>query len=661
MLHNSFIKYCIVALIVMMAVGTQAKKKEKVKVEPSYAWTMSDPLGLQYPAGIDTLYENYHDNAIPSFRSKAFATTGNYGNAGQDQIFFDRKPTSAFFHADALDTWLPSVENHRFYNSRIPMTLLSHTTGGDKYSTQDRTTMEFSGNVNKRLAAGASLDYIYSKGSYENQAQKNFMWKGFASYLGDRYELQAVAINFDHTNKENGGIVDDRYITDPAEVQGGETSVNPKDILTRLTAAQSGLTGHQLVMNHRYKVGYYKYQRDSVADTIIGKTYIPVTSFIWNFDYKINSHKFINESGTQGKDFFPNTYLNAAGTNEFNRYWHLRNTLGISLLEGFNKYAKFGFAVYAQHEIRRYTQVVDSISGLATLPEGLDALPCDVPHRTTENLMYVGGQLTKQHGSILTYDAMAKFGVLGDVAGDVEASGDVKTRLHLFGDTVTIRGYGYFKNTEAPYLMKHFISNHYAWSNDFSKETRFRVGGELNIPFSGTNVNVGYETLKNYLYFGENGTPAQCSSPIHVLSATLKQHLRFGILTWDNELTYQTSSNEQVLPLPKFAIYSNLFIKFTVAKVLKVQLGADGNYYTSYYAPAYNPALMNFHNQSEVKCGNFAFVNVYANFRMKQARFYVSYTHANKGLFGGDNYFSTPHYPLNPARFQFGVSVNFVN
>ena len=58
MLHNSFIKYCIVALIVMMAFGTQAKKKEKVKVDPSYAWTMSDPLGLQYPAGIDTLYES---------------------------------------------------------------------------------------------------------------------------------------------------------------------------------------------------------------------------------------------------------------------------------------------------------------------------------------------------------------------------------------------------------------------------------------------------------------------------------------------------------------------------------------------------------------------------------------------------------------------------
>ncbi len=660
MQHYSFIKYFAVTVVAVMTINVAAKKKE-VKVEPSYAWTMSDPLGLRYPAGIDTLFENYHDSAIPSFRSKAYATTGNYGSEGQEQIFFDRKPISPFFHADALSAWLPSLDNHRFYNSRIPMTLLSHTTGGDKYSNQDRTTMEFSGNVSKRLAAGAALDYIYSKGSYENQAQKNFKWKGFVSYLGDRYELQAVMMNFSHTNKENGGITDDRYITNPAEVQGGDSKVAPKDIPTRLTAAQSGLDGHQLVMNHRYKVGYYKYQRDSVADTIVGRTYIPVTSFIWNLDYKINTHKFLNESGTQDKDFFPNVYLGTGKTDEFNRYWHLRNTLGVSLLEGFNKYAKFGFAVYAQHEIRRYTQVADTISGTGTLPEGVDQLPCVIDHRTTQNLMYVGGQLTKQHGSILTYDASAKFGVLGDVAGDVEASGDVSTRLRLFGDTVTIRGYGYFKNLEAPFLMKRFVSNHYAWSNEWKKEKRFRAGGELNVPFTGTNVNVGYETLKNFLYFGENGTPEQCGSPIHVLSATLKQHLRVGILTWDNELTYQTSSNDEVLPLPKFSIYSNIFIKFAVAKVLKVQLGADANYYTSYYAPAYNPALMNFHNQREVKCGNFAFVNVYANFHMKQARFYVSYTHANKGLFGGDNYFATPHYPLNPARFQIGVSVNFVN
>ena len=70
---------------------------------------------------------------------------------------------------------------------------------------------------------------------------------------------------------------------------------------------------------------------------------------------------------------------------------------------------------------------------------------------------------------------------------------------------------------------------------------------------------------------------------------------------------------------------------------------------------------MTFHNQNEVKCGNFAFMNAYANFRMKQARFFVMYSHVNKGIFGGNNYFNTPHYPLNPGRFQLGVIVDFIN
>jgi hypothetical protein len=35
-------------------------------------------------------------------------------------------------------------------------------------------------------------------------------------------------------------------------------------------------------------------------------------------------------------------------------------------------------------------------------------------------------------------------------------------------------------------------------------------------------------------------------------------------------LTYQNSSNKDVLPLPDFNIFTNLFLKFKVAKVLLV-------------------------------------------------------------------------------------------
>lgn len=639
---------------------SKTAKPKKQRVEPSFAWSVSEPLGLHYQSTIDTIHLDYHRTMVPSMVSDAWLTTGNYGAPGQDQIFFDRPVTGEFFFEDAIGAWLHDTGTMRYYNTRIPMTLLSHSTGGDKYSNLDRTRLEFSGNVNRKTQVGGGLDYIYSKGSYDVQADKDFTWRLFGSHMGDRYELQTFFNHYNYTTKESGGITDDRYITDPAEVQGGETRVDNKSIPSHLNSAHSHLEGSQLYLNQRYKVGFYRYRRDSVTDTVIDRTYVPVTSFIWTLDFKHSQHQFINSSTSEDRSFFDHTYLSPDGTNETTKFWRLRNTVGVSMLEGFNKWAKFGFAVYGTYEVRRYTQAADSLTGTEQ-DDGLDSLPVNIVHAKTQNLLWVGGQLTKQQGSLLRYNATAQFGVLGDAAGEVDIAGDVTTRFRLLGDTVSIKGYGYFKNLSVPYLLQHFISNHYAWDNSFAKTKRVRVGGELNIPHTWTNVNVGYETLTDYIYWDADGLPAQHSGAIHVLSARWHQGLHFKAFNWENSVTLQTSSNETVLPLPKLAIYSNLYATFVIARVLHVQLGVDGNFYTKYYAPSYNPATMTFHSQQEIKCGGFPLLNLYANFKMKQARFFVAWTHFNQKIHSGDAYFATPHYPLNPARLQVGVSVNFVN
>jgi hypothetical protein len=665
-------KKILVILLLMLMVTTAAvaqglsqerakpTKAKKQRVEPSFAWSVSEPLGLHYPSTIDTIHLDYHRTMVPSMVSDAWATTGNYGAPGQDQIFFNRPLTGEFFFEDAIGAWMHNTSTMRYYNTRIPMTLLSHSTGGDKQSNLDRTQFEFSGNVDRKTQAGGAFDYIYSKGSYDVQADKDFTWRLFGSHMGDRYEMQAFFNHYNYTTKESGGISDDRYITDPAEVQGGVTRVDNKSIPTLLSNAHSHLEGSQLYLNQRYKVGFYRYRRDSVTDTIIDRTYVPVTSFIWTLDFKHAKHQFLNSDGYEDSTFFDHTYLHLGGTDESTRYWRLRNTVGLSILEGFNKYAKFGFAVYGTHEVRRYTQAIDTVTG-TTLPSGLEALPVSVPHSKTQNLLWLGGQLTKQQGSLLRYNATAQFGVLGDAAGEIDITGDVTTRFKMLGDSVSITGYGYFKNLSVPYLLQNYISNHYAWHNSFSKTKRVRIGGELDIPFTWTNANVGYETLNDYIYWNQDGLPAQHTGAIHVLSARIRQGLHFKAFNWENSLTLQTSSNEQVLPLPKFAIYSNLYASFTIARVLHVQLGVDGNYYTKYYAPAYDPATMTFHSQHAQECGNFAIMNLYGNFKMKQARFFIAWTHFNQKITSGSAYFATPHYPLNPARLQIGVSVNFVN
>ncbi len=325
----------------------------------------------------------------------------------------------------------------------------------------------------------------------------------------------------------------------------------------------------------------------------------------------------------------------------------MRNTVGVSLLEGFNKYAKAGLGAFLTHELRTYHQTDDTlaISG-PDRPEGLTPYPFEsrLKGKETQNLLYVGAQLVKQQGHLLNYEATASLGLIGPVAGEIKADGNVSTRIKLLGDTVTVKGYGHFSNTTAPYLMNNYISNHFAWMNDFGKTRRLRFGGILNLPHTGTHVDVGVENVQNHIYFGPDMLPVQNGGSVQVFSVQL-----------------QKSSDDAVIPLPQFAVYSNLFLNFKVAKVLEVQMGVDMDYYTKYYAPGYQPATMAFYNQREIKCGNYPFMNAYANFKLSRARFFVLYSHLNQGLFGNDDYFSLPHYPLNPRRFQMGVIVDFMN
>ena len=99
----------------------------------------------------------------------------------------------------------------------------------------------------------------------------------------------------------------------------------------------------------------------------------------------------------------------------------------------------------------------------------------------------------------------------------------------MLGDTVSIRAYGWFKNSATTYLLQKYISNHFIWNNSFGKTRSFRVGGELVIPWTKTKLRAGVENLQNYVYFDESSKPAQYGGNVQVFSATLDQKLRFGI------------------------------------------------------------------------------------------------------------------------------------
>ena len=147
-----------------------------------------------------------------------------------------------------------------------------------------------------------------------------------------------------------------------------------------------------------------------------------------------------------------------------------------------------------------------------------------------------------------------------------------------------------------------------------------------------------------------------------MIAAALKQDFKLGILHWDNEATVQYSSNQEVLPLPLVNLYSNLYLQFTYAKVLRIQMGGDVRWFSRYYAPDYAPALEQYFVQEgdhRVELGGYPFINAYINFHLKQVRFYVMYHHVTQNTLKQTNSFLVPHYPINPRLFKLGFSWNF--
>ena len=190
------------------------------------------------------------------------------------------------------------------------------------------------------------------------------------------------------------------------------------------------------------------------------------------------------------------------------------------------------------------------------------------------------------------------------------------------------------------------------------------------------------ETIQNYTYFQESITltdassdddastgrlfsvsPAQSNKNVRLLAATLSQDFHWGIFHWENELTYQATSNSDVAPVPTFTGYTNVYLLFRIAKVLRTELGADVRYFTSYYAPAYSPIIGQYCVQDpaqRVKTGNYPIINVYANLHLKHCRLYAMASHVNYSS-GSGRPFLTPHYPINRLVFRLGLSWNFFN
>ncbi len=688
--------------------STKHQKRKKIPIG-MFQWVLEPRLGTVVEAeNNDTAVHNFQNFNNTDGYSGEYSFLGNTGTPRYNRIYMNRIDDSdEFLFLRPLSYFRGGLGEFRFTNTLSPFTNLAYHSVGSKVNGEDRVRAYFATNINKEAGLGFKIDYMYGRGYFVNSACSSFGTTFYGYYRGERYNIHAYA-NVNHLKMfENGGIEDDKYIREPEKI---EQNFSTTEIPVMLNDTWNRNHERNFYLTHKYNFGFYreievpdslkplvpsaselladlpdsiqqalrtdtlarKRMVDSLvtkwqAEQIIPKEFIPVSSIIHTFDMRDLTHTYIANSSSE-KYYTNNYYGELDKVYDMTGAMSIRNTFGLALREGFNKWAAMGITLFATHKIRTYKLLKENEYGIEM-------------QRYNENDLSIGGELARTQGKLLHFNVNSEFFLTGQKVGDLTVNGCTNWEFRLGKkDSLLLDVKAMIKNEKPDFFFRHYHSQHAWWDNDdLARQLRMRFEGILRLKNFGTRLKFGFENITNYTYFGMQNTVLDGNKPIlptnlshavsvnqydgsiQVIGGSIAQEMKYGILHWDNEIAFQKSSNDDVLPLPAVNIYSNLYLLFRIAKLLRIQVGADMRYFTKYYGLDYSPSIQQFAvqdaNLERQKMGGQPIVNVYLNSHLKHFRFYFM----AKYISSGTNAFYAPYYGMNPLNICFGLSWNFIN
>lgn len=597
---------------------------------------------------IDYIYGRGYYNAQSTSHFKA-ALYGSYmGERYQAHLLFNtlhEKVTENGGITSELYITHPESFNENFATSEIPTMLEQNWNRNDNqhiFFTQ-RYSVGFNRKVPMTPEEIKARKFAIESQKEQDEKKARAKAEKEAMDAGVEFDKKNAKLPKSYSGRpDNAKVATKTAPADSAAIASGRVKVNGKNMADSLLAASN------------------KAKEDT---SWLKDEYVPVTSFIHTADF--TTYRRIYEAYATPENYYLDTYKvkeRLAGDSIYDKTsnWNLRNTFAIALLEGFNKWIKTGAKVFATHTLSHYV-----------LPDSVGTTSWN------EHSVAVGAQLSKTQGKSLHFNVTGDVAVVGYNVGEIKIDGGVDLNFPLLGDTMTLAASGFYHHVKPSFYFRHYQSRHLWWdSDDLSMIDHLRAQGVLNYAKTRTRFRFAFDEIKNYAYFASSFTNSddngrlynmaysrQASSPITVLTAEVAQDLAFGPLHWETTLTWQKSTNQDVLPLPAINAYTNLYLRFKIARVLNCDFGADARFFTKYAAPDYFPSLGQYtvqENENKQKIGGYPVINAYFNFKLSRARFFVMMSHVNCGS-GNKEYFFTPNYPLNGRVFRFGISWDFAN
>jgi hypothetical protein len=627
-----FIQYAEAQIYEEFDADKEENKEEKVEtklINPHVGiWKLADCGAFQDSVQLDTLLDNFH-NYHPVFMNSLTSTyLGNYSTPGMDNDFFKRKSNVDYFFLKSREVYMLTPATIQYYNTRTPYTQLDFSQSENRViKNETRFNVFHSQNVNPYLNFTLKINLAKSAGQYTAQEAKNSFIALYSNYNTQNLSIYTGFVTNNIKNNENGGLTDDASIFNGAETELLNVNLNASKSLFRST---------YYFVNGEYRFGKI------ISTETDSALFRPIFGFLVSSQYERHKHEFIDEEEANNT-FFENTYFGDDYTKDSILFNQLSNVFQLKQYENTQRKYSFG---------KRALLGIDFVN---TSSPGLDTVNVTSDVNNYSNV-YAGGGIFRETGKFWNWKFDGKIYLAGAKAGQTELAGLISKPFRVVQDSAAaLILTGTINNLAPDYFQEEFYSNHYRWNNNFNMEQRMDAGGSIVSPAYKLRLSANYALINNYIYNNYEGIPSQTGKELLVLSAFADKDFNYKKFHFRTRVLWQQVSDENYIHLPDLSAFVSAYYKFVISKVLFTQIGVDTRYNTKYYADAYAPSTGLFYLQNEKKYGNYPYIDVYANVRLKRTRAFFKMTNIGTNFLEGE-YFAAPHYPMPRSTFRFGVS-----
>ncbi len=613
-------------------------------------WTMAEDFTVMRTHTMDTaltgfqVFNPIYKNSI----SQAFL--GNLGLQTRNNLYFNKDPRPEFFFLRPFIPYLKTPENNVYYNITRPFTLLEYFTSlGDRLKREEMFHAIHTQNITPFFNMGFDVRLLASEGTYLRQKSKFNCASLFGSYTGHDYSVySSIHINGQYA-QENGGLVSDSLFMN--------SDKDERAYEVNLDNAESYMRNLNFHFTQRYKFGKAGQVPDSTSETGFRRLRERTTktgSLIHNFEFQRDYRLYKDGINTADHNFYPNFYIDPNQTFDSTFYRSLSNTLQLMLDENPYRAKDFGARAFIRYDWVKYTHNTPSDT---TIRDG------DTTVTTWKDYMYhnvhIGASFMHTVGEGWDWLAQGRYYLFGYRAADLVLDGYLTKKFKGRKGFSILSISGRFSIEEPDHFLNHYESNHYLWHNDFRKTKD--IGGSLTVSNEALKILGRFDLsmVSDLVFFNDSAMPVQHRPLVTLIGGELGKDFKLGIFHSNHRIHYQVSSDNNVVRIPDLSYYTSNFLGFTVVKnALTAEFGFDLYYYTRYRALAFAPSSGVFYNQDVREMGNYPYLNLFLNAKLKRTRFYIRWDNPYAGLIEKD-YFHVLSYPTRGRVFRFGLSWTF--